>query len=87
MQPGTAPIPIMIRQILSTAIRQTPSQAACELVALRALRRDSLKPAMAMRATIPAPNWPRPCMAKTAPIMAPLHLVVANSEVMMEDSG
>ena len=26
-------------------------------------------------------------MAKTDPIMAPLHLVVANSEVMMEERG
>lgn len=25
-----------------------------------------------------AVNWPMPCMAKTDPIMAPLHFVVAN---------
>ena len=35
----------------------------------------------------PAPNCPRPCMAKTEPIMAPRHFVVANSDVMMEESG
>jgi hypothetical protein len=47
-------------------------------------------------------TWPKPCMAKTAPIIAPLHLVVANldtsvnckrfeyetySEVIIEESG
>jgi hypothetical protein len=40
--------------------------------------RDSLKPAVTMSVTRPAVNWPKPCMAKTEPIMAPRHLVVAN---------
>ena len=86
MQPGTAPKPIMTRHILSTASPQTPPQFATLVEVIR----DCLKPETTIKATIPAANWPIPCMAKTEPIIAPRHLVVANlsrSEGPGEETG
>lgn len=37
--------------------------------------------------TIQAVRMPKPCIAKTALIIAPLVLVVANSEVITAESG
>jgi hypothetical protein len=71
------------RHILSTASWQSPKQVA----GLLPRRRDSLKPAVTIRAIMAATNWPIPCIAKTAFIIAPLHFVVANSDVIMEDNG
>ena len=67
---------MMILHILSVASWQTPSQAETDL----AVRRDSLKPEVTMRAIMAAVNCPIPCMAKTDPIIAPRHFVVANLE-------
>src|SRR4051794_20546602 len=76
MQAGTAPKPIRVRHILSTAIWQSPVQVALVL----APSSEPLKPRVTKSMTKAAQSWPRPCMAKTAAIMAPLHLVVANLE-------
>ena len=54
---------------------------------LLAVKRDPVKPAVMTIITTAAHNWPRPCIAKTDPIMAPLHFVVANSDVIMEERG
>jgi hypothetical protein len=67
----------------SVASRQAPSQFSY----LAAVDSEPLKPAVRISITKAPPSWPKPCMAKTAPIMAPRHLVVANSDVMIEDSG
>lgn len=40
--------------------------------------REPLKPTVTISATFAAANCPKPCMAKTAPIMAPLCFVFAN---------
>jgi hypothetical protein len=71
------------RHILSTASWQSPKQVA----GLLPRRRDSLKPAVTIKAIMAATNWPMPCIAKTAFIIAPLHFVVANSDVIIEDNG
>lgn len=73
----------MILHILSTASWQTPVQVPADDPVFK----DSLKPAVTIRAIMAAVNCPIPCIAKTAFIMAPLHLVVANSEVITEDNG
>ena len=73
----------MTLHILSTASWQTPVQVD----ALDPVLKDSLKPEVTINAIMAAVNWPIPCMAKTAFIIAPLHFVVANSDVITEDSG
>lgn len=74
---------MMILHILSTASWQTPVQVE----GLVAVRRDSLNPTVTIKAMMAAVNCPIPCIAKTAFIIAPLHLVVANSDVITEDNG
>lgn len=74
---------MITRHILSTASWQTPVQVE----AFDPVRRDSLKPEVTIKAMMAAANWPIPCMANTAFIIAPLHLVVANSEVITLDKG
>ena len=76
-------IPMRTRHDLSTARAQSPVQTAIVL----ACEREPLNPTMVTSATKAPPNCPKPCIAKTAPIMAPLHFVVANSEVIMEERG
>jgi hypothetical protein len=74
---------MITRHILSTAIWHTPVQVD----GLLAVIRDFSNPAVTINAIMAAVNCPKPCMAKTAFIMAPLHFVLANSEVMTEDKG
>src|SRR5437773_11506221 len=74
MQPGTAPKPMTTRHILSTARPHTPEQVAT----VDAVFSDSLKPEAVIKAIAAAPNCPIPCIANTAPIIAPRHFVVAN---------
>ncbi len=85
MQAGMAPKPIMMRHILSEAFLQSSwaAQSAQETEDVRL----PLKPTARMTAKMAAVSWPTPCMAKTALIMKPRHLVVANSEVMVALRG
>ena len=73
----------MTRHILSTASWHSPRQVE----AFAPSRSDSLKPEVTIKAMMAAVNWPIPCIANTAFIIAPLHFVVANSDVIIEDNG
>ena len=85
MAPGTQPQPTKRRHILSTDCTQ--GKVVEQVLGLVAVASESLKPAVAIRSMRPAMSWPMPCMAKTAFIMKPRHLVVANSDVMMAERG
>lgn len=63
-----------VRHILSTARAQTPVHFA----AVEAVKSDSLNPRVKKSITKAPVIWPKPCMEKTAAIIAPRHLVVAN---------
>jgi len=84
-QAGTAPKPMMIRHILSTA--ETQAYVVLQAAGVGAVSSPCLNPTVVMRSAMPAPNWPRPCMAKTELIIRPLHLVLANSEVIVALKG
>ena len=71
---GTPPTPTMIRQAWSAAIRHSVSQSA----ALENRMKVFLKATVVIKATIAAVSCPRPCIEKTAEVMAPRHLVGAN---------
>lgn len=67
-------LPMSVRHILSTARAQTPVHFA----AVEAVKSDSLNPRVKKSITKAPVIWPKPCMEKTAAIIAPRHLVVAN---------
>ncbi len=69
-----APTPTIMRQDRSAAIRQAVSHCVSSLMLMYA----SLKATVVMRATTDDMSRPKPCMEKTAAIMAPRQRVGAN---------
>ncbi len=50
-------------------------------------KRDFLKPTVTIKVMIAAVNWPKLCMANRTFIMAPLHFLITNSQVIIEGNG
>lgn len=73
---------MMILQARSPASWQASWQLEkCAVVC----KNDPLNAVVVINATAAAANWPIPCMENTAAIIAPRHLVGANSEVITID--